>query len=284
MSRNQFLLTFVCICFLFTQPGIVYSDVSPDINTILMRSTFKIKGSNGSVGTVFILGQEISKNQTKARYVLITAAHVLEGIVGDNALLVLREKVGDKYNKLNKTIKIRDKGKILWTKHPKADVAAMYIALPSNVDILLASLELLATDETIKDYEIYPGRELTAIGFPFGFESNESGFPILRSGKIANFPLTPTKETRTFLVDFEIFGGNSGGPVYLHDPDWHKRGSGIISAPVELQVIMGLVSKQKIVTEEVDSYMKKTIQKHQLGIAEIVHASLIKETILLLKP
>ena len=69
---------------------------------------------------------------------------------------------------------------------------------------------LLADDEMLSLFEANPGEELTALGYPLGAESNSAGFAILRSGKIASYPLLPTEATQKFLFDFAIFPGNSG--------------------------------------------------------------------------
>jgi hypothetical protein len=123
---------------------------------------------------------------------------------------------------------------------------------------------------------------LKVLGYPFGLESHKSGFPVLRTGSIDSFPITPSRDLKTFLMDFEVFGGNSGGPVYFHEPDWHKRRSGAITAPMEVQMLIGLVSKQKMITEKVKSYMEEVTRHHQIELAEIIHAAIIRETIELL--
>jgi len=278
----RFGFAFILIAMIFLYPAsiIIAAEKSFDFNTVLMRSTFKILGQNNSTGTIFILGRPIANG--KNVYVLVTATHVLEGTKGDTALVFLRKKVGGNFKKLPVQIKIRENGKKLWVNHANADVAAMYIALPKEADILTASTDLLATDDILKKYDIYPGRELKVLGYPFGLESSNSGFPILRTGCIASYPITPSIEQKIFLMDFDVFGGNSGGPVYFHDPDWHKRRSGLVTSPVEVQMILGLVSKQRIFTEKVNSYMQETTRNHQIGLAEVVHASLIRETIELL--
>ena len=79
-----------------------------------------------------------------------------------------------------------------WTRHPQADVAAMYIRLPVDVLPSILPTTLLAEDEGLKAYGLHPGDELNCLGYPLGAESNPSGFPILRSGKIASYPLLPT--------------------------------------------------------------------------------------------
>ena len=174
---------------------------SLDISTILMRSTFKIQG-NGTTGTVFILGEPLPDDPKKLSFVLMTATHVLTSIKSNQATLFLRTRKGDLYERLPYRIDIRKGGEPLWISHPDVDVSAMRIAIPKIADIKLISTDLLATDEFIKKYEVHCSDELFVLGFPYGTEANLAGFPILRSGRIASYPLTPTKIVKTFLLDF----------------------------------------------------------------------------------
>ncbi|BBO80452.1 hypothetical protein DSCO28_10180 [Desulfosarcina ovata subsp. sediminis] len=119
------------------------------------------------------------------------------------------------------------------------------------------------------------------LGFPFGVESNESGFPILRSGRIASYPLTPTKLTQTFLLDFEVFGGNSGGPVFLYDKNRIYQGKPHLG---NIRFIVGLVSQERDLTEQVKSLEQITVKRHRLALAVIIHSALIRETIQILFP
>lgn len=243
-----------------------------DFHTTLLRSTFKIVGDDGYVGTAFIIGRE-SVTEGRKTYVpvLVTAAHVLEKIPGDNATLVLRRKHGDEFLRVEHTIPVRRDGKKMWTAHPGEDVAAMPVRFPDDADLLLISDGLLAADNAISERGIHPGTEVLTIGFPFGFEGNPAGFPVVRSGRISSYPLLPTKKTRTFIVDFNVFGGNSGGPVYICDGGRHGRGPGDARTPANVPMIMGLVSSQA---------MAKTQDgRERLGLAKVVHASLIKETV-----
>lgn len=264
--------------------------VLPDINTILMRSTLKIMGENGTVGTVFILAKPNpgEKNPGYFKFVLITAAHVMEDIDSDFAVIFFRKKVGGKYIKSPYLFQIRQNGKPLWVKHPDTDVAAMYIIIPYGFDVFdvpLAPIEILSSDKLIEDFELYPGREIKVIGFPLNAESETAGFPILRTGTIASFPLIPEKELKTFLIDFRVFDGNSGGPVYYYNPDWRKRGLALISGvPKEVHIILGLVSKQVLIPITTRSYRQETRQEFPLSIAEVVNGTFIRETISMLPP
>lgn len=264
----------VIIAFLLSS-GIAYSQEAPEINTILMRSTFMITGG-GSTGTAFILGKPVKENKSAAYYVLVTAAHVLNGIKGEKAFLMLRRRSGDSFIKVPYPIQIRHGSTPLWTQHPEMDVAAMYVSLPSDIDIQLLPIGLLATDETLKEFEIHPGDHLSCLGFPLGAEANDAGFPILRSGQIASYPLVPIKSVKTFLYDFNVFEGNSGGPVYFVDSNRSYAGATHIG---KIQFLMGLVSQQKFIEEQVQSLRQTFQERYQLGLAVVIPAAFIKETI-----
>ena len=45
--------------------------------------------------------------------------------------------------------------------------------------------------------------------------ADAAGFPILRSGRVASYPLAPASVFPTFLMDFSVFPGNSGGAVFM---------------------------------------------------------------------
>jgi S1-C subfamily serine protease len=212
------------------------------------------------------------------RYVLITAAHVFEEIPGDVAILNLRRKnsEGD-WERLPAPVQIKNTGHPLWVKHPSADVAVMYIGLPDGVSIPLLSTEFLADDAMLEKFEIHPGDTLQCLGFPFGQESNAAGFPILRSGRIASYPLVPTAKTKTFLFDFNVFQGNSGGPVYMVDENRAYQGSLAIGQATQL--IVGLVTQETTHNEQLIGPYNAELHRYPLGLATVVHASFIKEAI-----
>ena len=254
------------------QKTVSYSDI--EINSILMETTYKIEGPSSlgpgatSTGTGFIVGKP-NADATALYYVLVTAAHVLDDIVGPAASIHFRTKTSDgKYKRLPLVVPIRESGKDLYTKHPKADVAVMYIKIPNEAKLKgLVTTKWFADDETVKTLEIHPGDELLCLGFPLGFEANAEGFPVLRSGKIASYPITPLKDSPV-LFDFHVFGGNSGGPVYfaylnrIYNDTTHFE---------VRQSLFGLVSQQAVATSNG--------RQEMLEIAKIVPAVYIKEAI-----
>lgn len=246
-----------------------------DLATTAMESTFKFVAP-ASMGTCFIIAEVIPGKAPGARCVLVTAKHVLTEAKGDKAILHLRRKKGDSFERLEHPIAIRKDGAPLWTEHATADVAVMYVALPTDIHIRLISTDLFASDDMLKEFEVRPGDQLYALGYPIGQESNAAGFPILRTGTIASYPLLPTKETTTFLFDFEIYKGNSGGPVLFV---CHNRvyAGGLHAGTVNF--IIGLVIGERIIQERVETLFEKKEETHTLKIAQVVHASLIQETL-----
>lgn len=247
-----------------------------DVASELMRSTFKIQGqaANGQLtsGTVFVLGRKMTTNSIA--FVLVTAAHVLDDIKSDQAVIFLRTKNGEAFQKVAYPINIRSNSQQLWIRHSDVDLAIMPIGLPRTADIRLLSTDLIATDDQLKRFEIRPGDELLVLGFPLGAESNDAGFPILRSGRVASYPITPTTVTKTFLLDFQVFRGNSGGPVLLMS-DSRVYGGGTHGGRV--QMVMGVVSQEMSKIERVTSYDEESLKKHPLALGVVVHGGFIRD-------
>ena len=251
----------------------------PELNTILMKSTYMVTGplagdltnTKVSFGTAFLMGKPIPSDPAREFYVLITAGHVLDKIGGDVAVLKLRQPQADgSYLEKPWPVKIRDKGRNLYVEPPDADVAALYVDMPDDLNVTIVPTGLLANDEQLERFEVHPGDELFCLGFPLGV-STLGGFPILRSGKIASYPITPTSIYRVFSFDFNVFEGNSGGPVYFVDHDRTYGGSTHLG---EIdQFVVGLV----IVSVHSSAYNGEEIR-----LAGVVPSSYILEALRLL--
>ncbi|QDU94550.1 S1 family peptidase [Lignipirellula cremea] len=240
-----------------------------DLNTQLMRATVKISHEK-STGTGFVL----LKGE---RYLLVTAAHVFDKTPGDETTVIFRSKQSEgDYTKEPTKLAIRKDGKPLWTRHPTEDVAVIWIAPPKNADLPQILTELVASDDQLRKQKIHPGDRLACLGYPHQEEGSKAGFPLLRDGPIASFPLLPTAKTKTFFMSMNIFEGDSGGPVYLVRP-------GINNSSDDVRLILGLVTGQRFLDEEAKMVYGTTKLRHRLGLAVVVHASFIKESVDLLK-
>ena len=253
---------------------------SEELNTLLMHATFRVFGKAKadpqklSFGTVFVMGIPRKNEPNVANIVLITAAHVLEDILGDTAIINLRKPTADgSYVEFAYSLPIRAQGKPLYVKHSVADVAAMYADLPDEVPITGLAPDALVTDETLRNLEFHPGDEAFTLGFP-QFAATPGAFPIIRTGRIASYPLTPMRSVKQVYFDLLLYGGNSGGPVYysflnrkmkqqLHFGLW--------------QGVLGLVSQKS------ESRLPE-FAGASLNLGIVVPAVFIQETIDLLPP
>ena len=191
--------------------------------------------------------------------ILVTANHVFDDIAGDFAIVYLTQKQADgTFIKLPHQIQIRKNGANLWTKHPTADIATMLFPLANTFVAAIdgiVNVDWLAGDASFQNLDLQPGDELSCLGFPFGLESNEAGFPILRSGKIASFPVYPTKVAPRLLLDIRIFGGNSGGPVFYDYASRRKFGTNLENTQ-DARGIAGVLVEDVSMTQKVEGYFE----------------------------
>ena len=190
-----------------------------DLAVELIHATVQLEQPLGdgtrTVGTGFLIAAPGADG--RPRTLLVTANHVLEKMPSANARVGYRIANTDgSWSYTPQQLKIRDpKGGELWTHHPTRDVAVMEIKAPVQFAKAAIPLNYLAADDTFTSYNVTAGDEMMALGFPRGLSANQAGFPILRSGKVASYPIAPAKIFPTFLLDFSVFPGNSGGPVFV---------------------------------------------------------------------
>jgi len=166
-----------------------------------------------TIGTGFLISDPAPDG--RPRTVLVTANHVFERMPGTEAHIGYRTQGKDggwRYDP--QPVIIRDASGELWRHDPAHDVAAIEIKAPEAFAKAAIPLAWLAGGDTFAKYDIGPGDEMLVLGYPQGLSANSAGFPILRSGRVAS-PIEPGAVNPTFLLDFRVFPGNSGGPVFI---------------------------------------------------------------------
>ncbi len=261
----------------------VAQQANDDLNVYMMEATVKLQGRN-SVGTGFMLMRALQvqngpQGSVSGLVVLVTAAHVLETIPENEITLVMHSlSPSGGWTRHESKLPIRRNGLALWRKHPEADVAVMYVVPDIPPFRKAPTVDLLATDDVLQKYDMTPGINLKCLGFPLGMESSPAGFAILRTGDIASYPLLPTARTKTFLMDFRVFKGNSGGPVYFSQPMF--RGNVSFGPPA--QFIMGLISQEALFPIQNNGPYESSVKELQLMLGVVVHAGVIRQPIELL--
>ena len=253
----------------------VTSAQGDDFHTDMMRATVKLKHDK-STAAGFVLRQTRAQDKGGPRSVLVTAAHVLDRVTGDETTLVYRVRESEGvYKKESMPLVIRKAGQPVWTRHPTEDVAALVIVPPEKADLSDVSVDLLASDELLRQHAVHPGQTVACLGYPHRTEANEAGFPILRTGPIASYPLVPASVNKTFLFSANTFEGDSGGPIYLTEPG--RGGDGGKSA--EVRLILGLMHGQHFLDEEMIMIYGSSKVRHRLGLGIVVQAAFIRETL-----
>jgi S1-C subfamily serine protease len=211
------------------------------------------------VGTGFLIDDPTPDG--RPRTILVTAAHVFEQMQGDQTRLGWRFVVDGVWRYGAAPATIRNHGAPLWTRHPVQDIAVIEIKAPEEFARAAVPKSWLADDRTFDDYGVGPGDEMMTLGFPRGWTPCRAGFPILRSGRVASYPLSPVGDFPTFLIDLRVLPGNSGGPVFMAEYGKRRPDSEQASPPV----ISGVLTKQI-----------------ELEIGVVVHAQFVRETLELL--
>ncbi|WP_122465295.1 trypsin-like peptidase domain-containing protein [Brevundimonas lutea] len=238
-----------------------------DLTVGLINATVQLDQPLGdgtrTVGTGFLVDAPTPDGQP--RTLLVTAAHVLERMPDDEARVGWRSPregaVGWRFEP--QQVAIRDDGVARWTRHPDQDIAVMRIEAPEAFTRAAIPLGWLAERDGLDTLGVGPGDELMALGFPRGLSSNRAGFPILRVGRVASWPLTPIEAFPTFLLDFKVFSGNSGGPVFWTAQA--RRRPGVV--PPDHPFVAGVLVQSVILDGE------------QLDIGVVAHAAYIREAI-----
>ena len=228
-----------------------------DLSVDMIKATVQLEQSLGdgqrTVGTGFLI--DAPTPDGRPRTILVTAAHVLQKMPSQQASIGYRfqTQAGWRYDPQPLTIRI-PAGQQAWTQHPTRDIAAMEITAPPEFARAAIPLSWLAGDETFNQFGMRPGDEMLALGFPLGLSANQAGFPILRAGKVASYPLAPSAEFPTFLLDFSVFPGNSGGPIYVKRNDAGFI-AGMLTQQVELsgdRLDIGIVTHARYIRETVE--------------------------------
>ena len=244
---------------------------NPDSDPLsaLLAATFKLTNKESS-GTCFLIEPPPASGCSNGVVILVTAAHALEQTPGTECHIIMREKRDDgSFVRKDVPFPLRSGEKPLWSKHSDEDVAAIKLTLPSGVWCQPLRLDQLARAEEFTQGKIRLGSDAWIFCFPSQLEANEAGFPVLRHGSIASLPLMPLSSNRTFLVDCNAFGGESGAPVMLGE-------HGAVQSQVR---IVGLVMGMHRQTDKVSMSFEERTVHHPLALSIVAHAEIIRQTV-----
>lgn len=205
-------------------------------------------------------------------HVLVTCNHAFQDFKGEACTVVLRSKNEEGlYDRKEVQFKVRSGKDKLWVKHSAYDIAALPIELPTDVSVEPISWEDLADTNYFEQLAV--GDDVFIPGFPARMEANKGGWPIVRKGSLATYPLTPLKAVENLFINASTFGGDSGAPV-IHVQRVNGRKQAKIVA-----MIWGMRRQ----TDRIVSPFEESVRHTPLDIATAVPSPYIRETIEQLK-
>jgi len=236
-------------------------------------------------GVLFGIPDDIQK-----RVCLITANHVFDNpakkwhpeVVNLRFTWHQRQPL-EKYHGL--ALKIRTGKDKHWIKHPKADLAAIPMFIPTNI-VGKSTVSAVTTSELARIEDLAVGQPVMVLGFPGAVgRSLGSSFmtlPLARRGIISWLPTTIDMQ-RAILVDTMAFPGNSGGPVFNEPQRWDEYGNTIDKPQPSL--FIGIVSKAAIQPVELKAVeisgtrtkVLKPFSRDYMGLTQIEPADCVKE-------
>jgi S1-C subfamily serine protease len=235
--------------------------MSMDMASQLMAATVEVEqplaDGRHMIGAAFLVDDPAPDG--RPRTILVTAAHLFNKMPAAEANVGWRLRGKDgawRYDP--RPLTIRAGAAPLWTRNPDHDIAAIEVKAPPEVARAAIPLAWLADGAAFARAAIGPGDEMLVLGYPKGLSANSAGFPILRAGRIAS-PVEADAASPTFLLDFRVFPGNSGGPVFAAAGDGAK-------APV----VVGMLTQQVELNNE------------RLEIGIVTEAPFIRDTLAML--
>ncbi|WP_242903469.1 serine protease [Lysobacter sp. CFH 32150] len=149
---------------------------------------------------------------------LVTNKHVLNG--KDN--IIVRFGNSDHSGVLDYPVQLQDANGAIWIGHPAPDIDVAAISI--NAHVLrrdTAAFEFFSLDKNavgiaeMRSMGVSEGDGVFVLGFPMGIVAEQTMFVIARAGCIARVRDVLNSHASAFLIDANIFPGNSGGPVVI---------------------------------------------------------------------
>jgi S1-C subfamily serine protease len=245
--------------------------MSFDFTTAMIQATLPVASAPGGpalTGTGVLVSDPAPDGTP--RVVLVTARHVLQNMPGGQVYLGLHLKNPDGTWRLDwRAEPSADEGRALWVQNPTYDVAVLPVAVPPEVAQAAIPVSWFADGDTFGREDVEAGDPVEVLGYPAGYAADNRGFPVLRLGHLASYPLTPASEG-TFLVDFPVVSGNSGGPVFTSRRIGKRPALVGSEGPQPDEFVAGIVAQQIVPGG----------QSISLGLA--VHAVYVRQTLKLL--
>lgn len=251
------------------------------IPPFFMQSVFAIGVPHDAkvkwIGTGFLYGHLVSPPQTKEQdqryfYALVTNKHVLE----DEPLIVIRlNPVGAKPAKVQAIPLLDNEGNRTWKGHSNKKIDVAIIPVDLNflrqheiVFSYFLSNKSAAIIRKMKSLGVTEGDSAYILGYPMGLVGEKRQTVLVRGGVIARIQDVLDRTNNEFLVDAQIFPGNSGGPVILKPEGFAIKGTQPQKQSLLIGVVKSYVSYEDIAVS-VQTGEPRIIFQENAGLAAV---------------
>ena len=189
----------------------------------MMWSTYPLATEKGMAAAFIVMHRDPALGQGKVP-VVFTSYHVLK-TVNHGPLIIGVRMPGEDDDPAIALLKLypdTHQKRPFYVKHPGSDVAAFPLHLPEELTGVVDLSSFIQDRHLARPgRRLHTGTDVSFLGYPDVLPGTSGAFPVLRSGRVASYPLgTPASEGR-FLINADVYPGDSGAPVFVS----RKRGS-----------------------------------------------------------
>jgi hypothetical protein len=196
----------------------------------MMWSTYPMVSQKGAA-TGFVVNYLDARASRKELPVVLTSAHMLETM--GKGPLVIGVRMPDSAGVAQVAFLVLDpntqKGKArFYVKHPKHDLAAFALRIPPELAKKVSMPSFIDERALTRKQLLHAGAEVAFVGYPEVLPGTEGAFPVLRSGRVASYPIVTEPAQGMFLINSDVYPGDSGAPVFLANLSGRPRLVGVI--------------------------------------------------------
>ncbi|MGC2518951.1 MAG: serine protease [Burkholderiales bacterium] len=235
-------------------------------------------------GTGFLVGRhhkEVATDQKNYHLFLVTNKHVLKNV--ESIVVRFNPKTDEPARDYD--ISLTPRKELVLVGHPNSDIDVVVIYIDASVlEKDQARFAFFALDEhtlriaDVKDHGTSEGDFIYVLGFPMGIVSPDRQYVIVRAGVIARLRDAVDQRSREFLIDANVFPGNSGGPVVLKPEIVSIEGTKTINRAALVGIITSYVQYQDIAISQ-QTGRPRIIFEENSGLAAVVPSDCIIETV-----
>ena len=183
-----------------------------------MWSTYPVATTKG-MATAFVIVRKGGGKSGASAPVMVTAGHLLDSVGKGPLVIAVRVPGKDGGSQLAVIgLPKQHPGKLVFARHPGEDVGAFDPSVLDNASRQVLP-SFLTESSLVRDARsLHAGEEVSFLGFPDLVPGTSGGFPVVRSGKIASYPAAQPHSGGTFLINADVYPGDSGAPVFISRP------------------------------------------------------------------